>query len=125
MSEAFTFKSIEEARANCEYWQKILRLQDWKIDLRIVKRYEMSTPWRVAECQPSLESKWTSIKLLDAADLNPNSPDQDKDQELCIVHELLHLHIRPFEPKHDTLESTMMEACIESTAQALVNLNRK
>jgi hypothetical protein len=118
------FTSIDEAKANCAYWQKQLRLSDWKIDLQIVKHYEMSAPFRVAEITPFLDAKCAVIRLLNAADVSPNAPFEDRDQELCIVHELLHLHIKPFEPAPGTLEAKMMEVAIESTAQALVRLNR-
>jgi hypothetical protein len=118
-----TFINKEEARACCSYWQRQLRLNDWKVSVTIVRRYDLA-PGRAAECTYHLESKSATINILDASDFHPTADFDDRDHEVCLVHELLHLHVAPFEPSAKTLQQTMSEVAVESIAQSLVLINR-
>jgi hypothetical protein len=117
------FASEEEARECSAYWQRQLRLSDWKVKITIVRRHVLPAG-RVADCTYHLASKSADIRILDQVDHHPNADFDDRDHEVCLVHELLHLHVAPFEPKPETLKAKMSEVAIESTAQALVLINR-
>ncbi|HEX8089370.1 MAG TPA: hypothetical protein VF762_10985 [Blastocatellia bacterium] len=117
------FTDENEARRCCAYWQRQLRLSDWKLKIRIVRRYDLP-PDRVAECTFHLASKSATIRLLNANDHRPDNDFNDRDHEIGLVHELLHLHVAPFNPKMETLEQAMSEVAIESIAQSLVLINR-
>ena len=118
-----TFLSQAEAQECSAYWQRQLRLSDWQVRVRIVRRYDLP-PDRVAQCQYFITSKSAIVSLLDATDFHPATEFVDRDHEIGLVHELLHLHIAPFEPKPETLEQKMSEVAIESLAQGLVLINR-
>lgn len=118
------FTSERDASDCVQYWQRQLRLSDWVVEVKILRGRDMSGPGRAAECNYHLESKSATIHLLDPVDQHPLSLTTDRDHEICIVHELLHLHVAPFDPQPDTLQQKMSEVAIESTAQALVRLNR-
>ncbi|HST21155.1 MAG TPA: hypothetical protein VLR90_08570 [Blastocatellia bacterium] len=118
-----TFTGETEAQDCCAYWQRQLRLSDWQVKIKIVRRYDLQ-PGRVAQCEYFITSKSAIISLLDAIDFHPATEFVDRDHEVGLVHELLHLHVALFEPKAETLEQKMSEVAIESIAQALVLLNR-
>ena len=118
-----TFINQTEAQECCVYWQRQLRLSDWLVKVSIVRRYDLPAG-RVADCTYDLRSKSASVRLLDANDFHPACEFADRDHEIGLLHELMHLHIAPFDPKPETLEQWMSEVAIESTAQALVLINR-
>ena len=119
----FNFLDEADARRCALYWQKQLRLSDWAVEVLIVRRHALACG-RVAECVYHLESKSAIIRLLDASDHDPASLWAERDQEVGLVHELLHLHVAPFDPQPKTLEQKFSEVMIESVAQALVLINR-
>lgn len=118
-----TFLSEAEAKDCCAYWQRQLRLSDWKVKVTIVRRYDLPID-RVADCTYYLSDKSAKIRLLDAGDYHPGSDFTEKDHEICLVHELNHLSWAGLEPKADSYKSKAFECAIESTARALVLLNR-
>lgn len=105
------------------YWRKVLRLQDWDVRIKLVRDRDMVVANRQGECDISLRNKEALIRLLDPIDY----PDGDwaQDHEQTLVHELLHLHMAPFDPAPNTLAQDMQEQAIESIAKALVSLKRE
>jgi hypothetical protein len=72
-------------------WQEILRLQDWDIEVEIIKGWE--SPGNYATiCGQSLQKRAT-LKLVDPNDWHPEDA-TPKEVAATIVHELLHLHFR-------------------------------
>lgn len=108
----------------CEKWQKTLRLQDWDIELALVRQSELHDEnGNVdARCFPILTRKEAKIKVLDPIDFqgerlkDAGSPD---DIETLIIHEILHLH---FESFWDDDKEVEMEQAIHSLAKAFKSI---
>ena len=102
-------------------WQRILRLQDWNIQVRFVRGYEIDD--KQAQMHHNSNHKIGVVKLRAPQDWPPG--DWLEDSESDLVHELLHLHMSPFdETKSDTQEAVCLEQAINSIAEALVKLER-
>lgn len=113
----YTQSELEERLA---YWQMRLRLQDWHIQIKIVRMSEMNGS--IGRVLPLLEKKIASIRIADHADYPPDSITPN-DMENTLVHELLHLHFYPLTKDKDfVLEE---EQAIESIVSGLINLERK
>lgn len=113
------------ARERCAYWQKVLRLEDWDLDVRLVRRQVL--PRGVGATDASLYRR-AKIRLLDPLDHYDEAWPQDNDVELTLVHELLHLVFeeagRPALKNEDSAEYQAFERAIEHTAVALLRLDR-
>lgn len=119
------YQDEEELQESLSYWQDVLRLRDWIIKARIVRRWEIRDGC-VGQADWQLESKMASIKILDSVDYEPIFM-IPIDQEHCLVHELLHLHFAPFThliPK-DSIEYAFMELAIDTLSDSLVKIKRK
>jgi len=112
----------EQLQALCQEWQAILRLQDWDVRCKIVRKRELEGE-RAGECRWQLDTKQALIRILDPIDW-PTDCEWPQDIEQTLVHELLHLHMAPFQPEHGTLEHVTMEQAIKSIATGLVRLRR-
>lgn len=109
------------------YWQKVLRLQDWNLTIRIVNNGDLDAHGAV---DGNVKFKQGVIKIADPATVDPKSGDRcPLDPEVTLVHELVHLHFCPFEhlidQEKNKQEHLYEELAIELVAQALVNLDRK
>jgi len=112
----------EQLRACCEEWQQRLRLQDWAVTVKFVDR------WRIDPSQAQIE--WCRWKK--AANISVGRPGQydpseceHGDVERFVVHELLHLHLFPWEPEGEGVEEKLQEHAIVCLAEALVGLKRQ
>ena len=105
-------------------WQRILRLQDWDVHLRVVRRWEMHNEDTMGECEYLLRKRCAVIRILDSADYDPGTP-WPQDQERTLVHELLHLAFAPFSrTEAGSAEAVAEEQVIHALASALVALRR-
>ncbi len=99
--------SRAQLRSLVRKWQRILRLQDWRVTVDYDG--DMWDDW--GEVTWDIEAKTAHIRI------NPVSPPEE-----TIIHELLHLHAAPLGDlkgyKSDTLEQM-----IELTAGALYELS--
>ncbi|GIO33249.1 hypothetical protein J2TS6_43900 [Paenibacillus albilobatus] len=115
----------EELRAKCAEWQKILRLQDWIVDVGISRRRDMNLENAQAEIVPSLQKRMASVRILDSVDYPPDCS-EPQDMELSLVHELLHIHLFPlFADREDEMRLIAEEQAIEAISRGLVYLYRK
>lgn len=117
----------KELAKRCEYWQKVLRLQDWRIFVRVVGTEEMNSG-EAGACEIHQDSKLATIKILAEEVFNPTS-DMSRlspvDLEQTLVHEMLHiLTDRIFNSEADDYERIMQEQAIEFVSEALVRLER-
>ena len=104
-----------------DYWQRQLRLQDWDVTVRVVRWHEVDgSP--LGLCRVRWSTRDAEILLLDPQDYGPDRSGSDRDQELTLVHELLHIAFPG--DRSDGSCSTTMEQAVEATARALVALNR-
>lgn len=115
----------EELQACCATWQQRLRLQDWSIKLEVKDRDDMTGGVGSA----SLGSlRAVTIHILQEGDLEavsksfPGPSEVWLDQEVTLVHELLHLHMHDIAPKCDatTPLHDAIERAIDAISQALV-----
>ena len=115
--------SQEKLDALCVEWQSILHLQAWDIVVKICRSGEFEDKDCVGENLWDLRVCKSFIRILDPIDYKSSS--WGYDMEVCLVHELLHLHFMSFQPKDDGLEHDFMESVIERLASVLVDLKRK
>lgn len=109
----------EELKKKCAEWQKILRLQDWNVEVRMSRMSEMSDRDNLAECEYNQAKHSAIIRIIEPADYKDPIP---QDIEFLLVHELLHLHIAPFYDDEKIIE---IERAINLIASGLVGLLRK
>src|SRR3977135_455960 len=73
-------------------WQKRLRLEDWKIEVKIVRIWDLEQG-TLGHIDWSVPHKTAVIKVLNPADYELPRDRVPADMELSIVHELVHLHL--------------------------------
>ena len=115
--------SEERLKELCREWQARLHLQAWDIVVKICRQSEFALPDVEGENLWDLRVCKSFIRILDPIDYKSSSWPQD--MEICLVHELLHLHFMSFEPKDDGLEHDYMESVIERLANVLVDMKRE
>jgi hypothetical protein len=106
-------------------WQKLLRLQDWKIKIRFATDEELEEATgveAVGACHSSPETREAQILIADVSVLEEG--DRQRDVENTIVHELLHVHFAPFQSDHEAVK-LQHEQAIEPITDALLKLKRK
>lgn len=117
----------EQLQEKLAYWQKILRLSDWIITVRIARERDMNLSGCAGEISWSLNNKAASIRILDEIDC-PQDLMYPQDMEKTLVHELLHLHLAPVSEcygKNEDIYSLFEEQAIESISHALVRVSRE
>src|SRR5579863_9188601 len=100
-------------------WQKRLRLDDWKIEVKIVRIWELEQG-TLGHIDWSTPHHTALIKVLNPADYELPADKIPADMELSIVHELVHLHLSvlPLNKSSRTAE----EQVVSMIADALVSL---
>jgi hypothetical protein len=115
---AITQRGLEEL---CIKWQGILRLMDWEVKVRFVRHWEMK-PDREGAVDWSINGKAASIKILDPRDFSTEAK-WPQDVEQVLVHELVHLHLAPFD-ETDGTKAMLLEQAVDLLACALVDRDR-
>lgn len=113
--------TLPRLRELCRYWQKILRLQDWDVQLKWARSVNLG-PTIEGLCEWVAARKEAAIKLLDPVDW---ASVKTTDIEAVLIHELLHLRFYGFTTKDNTPEDTAQEQAIHALSRALVGLKRK
>jgi hypothetical protein len=110
--------SQQELEGLCYEWQRILRLQDWKISIQICRMRDMDDAYG----RTLVHRNWKEAEIKICDPIDRKSPDDDCEQTL--VHELVHLHFVLATPDGgDSL--CVFEQGIDLTAWALLNLKRR
>jgi hypothetical protein len=104
----------EELKDLCRKYQKILRLQDWKINVVVGRTSQETAYVRYNLNQKTAEIFITSTEC-QATGL--------RDMELDLVHEMVHLHLAPFVP-HNLWNHHNVEFAVSALTEAVVGLNR-
>lgn len=102
------------------FWQRQLRIQDWDVRLSVVRYHEIEG--NIGLCKAKASSRQAIIQLCDPQDLHHDASDSDRDLEVTLVHELLHVAFPS--DLEDGRTSEAQEQAIDSTARALVLLRR-
>lgn len=127
MSDNLTFIDQPEAQRVCERWQKILRIEDWRIKVLICRDRDMTTSDCLGNCSVFGPHHAAEIKLCDPLD-NVAHWAHLPDFELVLVHELLHVQFYYAEIPGTSLpltQSDMLEWAVIHTSNALLTLDRK
>ena len=109
-------QKLEEVRAAaealCRVWQKILRLEDWDIEIELARYHQLGELTR-ADVSSYPPKGHAVIRLIQPGDDIPD-PQPRRSTEYSIIHELLHLHLGTFtesmpegHPKHVAKELTI------------------
>lgn len=116
--------SEEQLQVLCSEWQRVLRLQDWLVVVRIVRKRDMKFDNSAGEAGWTPDRRDAIIRILDPLDYEPTRI-YEQDMELSLVHELLHLHFALISYKDDTIEDTLQEQALHAIADGLVGLKRR
>lgn len=118
MMKQLSTAQLEKLR---DYWQQVLRLQDWDIIIKIKRGYEMGNDCGNVNYQGY--SKKAIINLLDPDDYS--NEDFAYDIEETLVHELLHLRFSGAvnNASDGSASSNAEEIAIDQTAEAFVELH--
>lgn len=116
-----------ELKRICRFYQKLLRLQDWNIEIRYCKPTELSNSIAAAENSFDLHHKESRIQII-----HPDHGVGDVvDIERTVVHELVHLLVSPAiiravgsDKWMEISGSDAEETAITMIADALVKLRR-
>lgn len=117
---------LHELRTQVAYWQKVLYLQDWTIEVRLLRQWEMSDRQTLAQCEWYLQRKDAILGFLSPQDIvglhNRFLNDEEADYDISLVHELLHLHFAPFHKEDDEL---FHEQAINAISRGMVKVWRE
>jgi hypothetical protein len=103
-------------------WQRRLRLEDWKIDVKIVRVWELEQG-TLGHIDWSIPHKTATIKVLNPADYELPKDKIPADIELSVVHELVHLHLSVLPLNKSSRNAE--EQVVSMIADALVNLEHE
>ena len=103
-------------------WQKRLRLEDWKIDVKIVRVWELEQG-TLGHIDWSIPHKTATIKVLNPADYELPKDKIPADIELSVVHELVHLHLSVLPLNKSSRNAE--EQVVSMIADALVSLEHE
>lgn len=113
---------VDQLRERLAYWQKVLRLQDWDIQIEIARMPQFTSPDRAAEIHIHYTHKRAFIRILDPEDYSYNMvPWDPQDMEMSLVHELMHIY---FYPAQDHMTYHELEQAVHSLATAFVGMER-
>lgn len=132
MAKKQVFKTFNQvtARKLCKTWQKRLRLEDWRIEVNVLRQNHMTLEGALAECSWSLERKTGTINLLDGIDSAGlvSEITGGRDMEKDLVHELVHYHFAPFtklgKRHRESADSIAQEQAIDLIADSIVDIHR-
>lgn len=102
-------------------WQKRLHLEDWKVEVKIVRIWDLEQG-TLGHIDWSVPHKTAVIKVLNPADYELPKDKVPADMELSIVHELVHLHLSALPLNKSSRNAE--EQVVSMIANALVDLER-
>lgn len=113
----------DELRSLCAEWQETLRLQDWDINVWIVRARDIDNASARVHWRQSTRDARISVQHPSDFEAEPG---HEQDMERDLVHELLHLHFSPFAADDDdSAENIAQEQAIHALSCSLVALKRK
>ncbi len=122
VTTALPIVTDEQAQDWLKLWQKRLRLEDWKIGVKIVRIWELEHG-TLGHIDWSSTHRTAVIKVLNPADYELPADQIPADMELSIVHELVHLHLSVL-PLNKSSRGAE-EQVVSMIADALVNLEHR
>ena len=129
-AQVFDDQAFEnDIRKQAAYWQKLLHLQDWNLDVRVSRQWEMDDASTLAQCSWYIHRKDAVIRVLHPSDLpgigSKFIKGEENDYDISLVHELLHLHFAPITRLHkEESYEIYEEQAINAISRAFVELYR-
>lgn len=119
LSENAPLVTVEQVKVWITKWQKRLGLDEWAIDAKVVRSWDLPQG-AVANIHWSLPKRKATIKVLNSVDSSLRRSEIPRDTELSVVHELVHLSMAklPLDPNHTELE----EDTVKKLSTALLAL---
>jgi hypothetical protein len=117
--------SATEIEALCRIWQERLRLQDWDITVKVVRLHEFDHKGTAGDAETFIAKQCAVIRLVEHNDRLPDTM-VPYDDEMTLVHELLHVHFKSSQPEidEDSLPWQEHERAIHRVSEALVRAYR-
>jgi len=106
----------------CRKWQKLLRLNDWRIKVEFVSPKKISG--YDGRTDYDLYDKTANVKILRKEDWTKNHFDRLVDGEMILVHELIELHFMSI-PELKGIDHDRKEFVANVIADALIELDRR
>jgi hypothetical protein len=103
-------------------WSSRLRLQDWRIEAKIVRSTELK-PDTLGHIKWDSDKKTALITLLDPLDYDLPATRIEEDMEMTVLHELIHLHLSVLPRDKSTRQAE--EQVVNRIASALMDLDRR
>lgn len=98
-------------------WQKLLRLQDWRIKLIICPK-EQGEEAFCGKTMVQPDQRCAIVKIME-----PVQDWADNELEATVIHELLHLHFEPHFWGKDERRDVEMEASVDTISIVLMKLS--
>lgn len=118
--------TTDALRERLVYWQRVLRLQDWDIEVRMLPQHHIDAASPLATGRNSFNRNYRTSCILVAdpatvtSDHEAAFAGQAYDVERTLVHELVHL-LAP----HVTSSTDEWEYTVEGVTRALIGLERR
>lgn len=124
LEQGFTAESLQ---AGCTKWQEVLRLRDWEVVAELVDG--TLSNGRLGSVAYNTNHRTALITIAsEVDDTLTNTRVLVPDQEVSLVHELLHLHMAPLDGYLDKdttgTAEIFLEQAINAQAELLVQLRR-
>lgn len=117
--------SLDKLKMLCEEWKKVLGLENWQIDVKIKRDYDM-TEQGTGYCNWTIAIQSAFIEMLDHIDWYKVADGFPHDMEKTLVHELLHCRFAMLDSyEKGTADHIMLEQNIDLLANAMVGLKRE
>lgn len=106
----------------CAQWQKLLRLQDWEINVSYGRMRELSDTGKtvLGMAEANYEHRYAKFLILHPEDCNE---EEREEIEITLVHELLHLYFIPV--RGDKTDLVAEEQAINALSSLLVRLTKE
>lgn len=106
-----------------EEWATLLRLEDWDIEIEVVRAKELGGEKCLGDCDFWMPKMVAKVRVAD-----PETVDEEclgrTDVETVLVHEILHVRFAPYSPEEGTEAHRDFEVAIHRVSEALVHLKR-
>jgi len=112
----------EEIETTGKEWQQILGLDDWIIVWKKSRKEELELSACQGEVKYQLATKQAIVKIMDEVDWD--NPDFTQDQEVVIVHELLHLKFGLLDKVKGEIFELIIHQYVEELAKAFLKVKR-
>ena len=86
----FVHCPVPDFNVNLAYWQRTLNLQDWRVSVQVVRIEELDDN-TVGDIDVDVRDKTAAIRILREQDSELSRRLARADQQLTLVHELVHL----------------------------------